>query len=158
MNDKDSIELQDTPDKNLKRRGKTMVKAAIIEIVVLFISIPLFANYISEVEIFSYLIVWGIINLLWSVLPDGELTKKGQIMAFAVIPYMTYLFVLIIGLSCFWMIGFVILYGAIVSLKYHIDLNDGHSGPGSHTISKYGGRIIGSTLNDLTKTSRGRRK
>lgn len=129
-----------------------------IEILVLFLTVLLVPDFYTQGRTFLYLLIWGNMLLIWSKLNDGKLSKRGQVIMFAVVPYFVYLLIQLVSLSNWCGVIFLIIYSVVLSLLFDIDLNDGGSSSGNSTTGKIAGKMVGSVLHDLTKTSKRKRK
>lgn len=145
-----SIKSDDVDATSLKKRAGcgTYFLISSIAIVLLFMIIVIDHDIITSGRMYHYLFLWGIMSLLWFELPDGQLSSKGQFVVFVAIPVIEFITVQLLGISNWFGLLFIIIYGAILCIVYKIDLNDGDS---SYSSGKTAGKILGSTMKGAIK-------
>ena len=126
-----------------------ILKAAGIELLVFFLVIFIDRKLITQGRMYHYLFLWGMMLWLWGQLPQGELTKKNQLIVFVVIPFAEFLIVQLCNMSNWVGFGFIIIYCVLVAQINHIDLNDGGSSSGRG--GGFTGKVINSAIKGLTK-------
>ena len=107
-------------------------------------------------RIYHYCFLLWVSLWVWSCLPEGKLTKKGQIIVFTVIPLVEFMLVQVLGISNWWGMLFVIVYPVVIAQIFDIDLNDGGSSSGS--TGKYTNKFIGSAIKGTINGMSGSRR
>lgn len=154
LNEDDEISTDESSKKHAGCGIYIIISLVLIGL--LFILIPIAPNLFTQGRIYHYLMLWGMMSLLWFQLPDGELTARGQLVIFCIIPLLEFLFIQLLGISNWWGLLFIIAYGVIISIKYNIDLNDNNPPISGATTGKIIGSVIKGSVKGMSSSRRKR--